>query len=44
MDDKPTVGMKNLKSRKLYMQVYDELRDYILQQQLSPGDMLPTEM
>lgn len=38
------IGMKNLKSRKLYMQVYDELRDYILQKQLRPGDMLPTEM
>lgn len=39
-----SIGMKNLKSRKLYMQVYDELRDYILQKQLRPGDMLPTEM
>lgn len=37
-------AMRNLKNRKLYMQVYDELRNYILKQQLKPGDMLPTEM
>ncbi|MGL4738068.1 MAG: FadR/GntR family transcriptional regulator [Cellulosilyticaceae bacterium] len=36
--------MKNLKSRKLYLQVYDELKDYIVQNQLKPGDKLPTEM
>ena len=39
-----TMGMKNLKSKKLYMQVYDELREYIFKHQLQPGDMLPTEM
>lgn len=37
-------GLKNLKSRKLYIQVYEELKDYILQNQLKPGDKLPTEM
>lgn len=36
--------MRNLKNKKLYMQVYDELRDFILQKQLRPGDKLPTEM
>ncbi len=44
MSYKQTIGMRNLKSRKLYMQVYDEIRDYILQQRLSPGDKLPTEI
>lgn len=38
------INMKNLKNRKLYMQVYDEIRDYIFQQQLRPGDKLPTEI
>lgn len=37
-------GLKNLKSRKLYLQVYEELKDYILNNQLKPGDKLPTEM
>lgn len=32
------------KTKKLYMQVYDEIRDYILQKKLGPGDKLPTEM
>lgn len=36
--------MKNLKSKKLYLQVYDELRHYILKNNLKPGDMIPTEM
>lgn len=39
-----TIAMKNLKNRKLYLQVYDELKDYILQNQLKAGDKLPTEM
>ncbi len=37
-------SMKNLKNRKLYLQVYDELKNYIIQNQLKPGDKLPTEM
>lgn len=36
--------MKNLKNRKLYLQVYDEIKNYIIQNQLKPGDKLPTEM
>lgn len=36
--------MKNLKSKKLYLQVYDELRHYILKNNLKPGDKIPTEM
>jgi len=36
--------MKNLKSKKLYLQVYDELRLYILKNNLKPGDKIPTEM
>lgn len=36
--------MKNLKSKKLYLQVYEELRRYIVQNNLRPGDKLPTEM
>lgn len=36
--------MKNLKSKKLYFQVYDELRRYILKNNLKPGDKIPTEM
>lgn len=35
---------KRTKTKKLYLQVYDELRDYILRQKLRPGDKLPTEM
>lgn len=38
------MGLKNLKSRKLYLQVYEQLKEYILQNQLKPGDKLPTEM
>lgn len=37
-------SMRNLKNRKLYLQVYDELKDYIVQNQLKPGDKLPTEL
>lgn len=36
--------MKNLKSRKLYLQVYDEIRNYIDENHLVPGDKLPSEM
>lgn len=35
--------MKNLKTKKLYFQVYDELRNYIIRENLRPGDRLPTE-
>jgi DNA-binding FadR family transcriptional regulator len=37
-------GMRNLKSKKLYLQVYEELRGFIVQNNLRPGDKLPTEM
>lgn len=37
-------SMRSLKNRKLYLQVYDELRDYILKNKLQAGDKLPTEM
>lgn len=43
LENAPT-GMRNLKSHKLYLRVYDELRDYIINSQLRPGDKLPTEM
>lgn len=36
--------MKNLKSRRLYLQVYDEIKNYIQKQHLLPGDKLPSEM
>ena len=36
--------MKNLKKPKLYLQVYNELREYIRKNELKPGDKLPTEM
>ena len=36
--------MKNLKSRKLYLQVYDEIKNYIEENHLVPGDKLPSEM
>jgi len=36
--------MKNLKSKKLYLQVYEEIRKYIADNNLQPGDKLPTEM
>ena len=35
--------MKNLRSPKLYLQVYDELRNYIYENNLRPGSKLPTE-
>lgn len=38
------VNMKNLRSPKLYLQVYNELKNYIVQNNLKPGDKLPTEM
>ena len=37
-------GMKNLKSRRLYLQVYDEIKSYIEKNHLLPGDKLPSEM
>lgn len=36
--------MKNLKSEKLYLQVYDEIRSHIIRNELKPGDKLPTEI
>lgn len=36
--------MKNLKTRKLYLQVYDEIKNYIKRNDLQPGDKLPSEM
>ena len=36
--------MRNLKNKKLYLQVYEELRAFIVQNNLRPGDKLPTEM
>ncbi|MEG0914007.1 MAG: GntR family transcriptional regulator [Oscillospiraceae bacterium] len=36
--------MKNLKTQKLYLQVYNEIKGYIIQNSLKPGDKLPTEM
>lgn len=36
--------MKNLKTKKLYFQVYDEIKAYIVKHKLQPGDRLPTEM
>lgn len=36
--------MKNLKTRKLYLQVYDEIKNYIEENHLVPGDKLPSEM
>ncbi len=36
--------MKNLKSKKLYLQVYEELKNYIVRYNFKPGDKLPTEM
>ena len=44
MADNALTGMRNLKSHKLYLRVYDELRNYIISAQLRPGDKLPTEM
>lgn len=36
--------LQNLKSKKLYLQVYDEIKKYIRDNNLQPGDKLPTEM
>ncbi len=36
--------MKNLKSKKLYLQVYEEIKNYIVKYNFKPGDKLPTEM
>lgn len=36
--------MKNLKEKKLYLRVYDELKRYIARRTMKPGDKLPTEM
>ncbi len=36
--------MKNLKSKKLYLQVYEEIKNYIVRYNFKPGDKLPTEM
>lgn len=44
MSASSTGDMKNLKSKKLYLQVYDELCNYIRANNLQPGDKLPTEM
>ncbi len=38
------VGMRNLKNNKLYLQVYDEIKSYIIKNRLKAGDKLPTEM
>ena len=44
MAENALTGMRNLKSHKLYLRVYDELRNYIISARLRPGDKLPTEM
>lgn len=36
--------LKNLKSKKLYLQVYEEIKKYIKDNNLQAGDKLPTEM
>lgn len=36
--------LSNLKSKKLYLQVYEALKNYILDNHLKPGNKLPTEM
>lgn len=43
MRNNSTSEMRNLKSKKLYLQVYDELCNYIRDNNLSPGDKMPTE-
>lgn len=40
----PSPEMKNLHTKKLYLQVYDEIQKYISDNGLKPGDKLPTEM
>lgn len=44
MPDQHLAKMKNLKTPKLYLQVYQEIKDYIVKNELKPGDKLPTEM
>lgn len=36
--------MRNLKSSSLYIEVYKEIRDYIIDNQLQAGNKLPTEL
>ena len=36
-------AMKNLKTPKLYLQVHQEIKNYIVENGLKPGDKLPTE-
>lgn len=36
--------MKNLRTKKLYIQVYEEIKKYISENELKQGDKLPTEM
>ena len=36
--------MKNIKSKKLYFKVFEEIKSYIVSHNLQPGDRLPTEM
>lgn len=40
----PPAELHNLKSKKLYIRVYEEIKEYIFQNNLQPGDRLPTEM
>lgn len=35
--------MKRLKDEKLYIQAFREIREYIISEDLKPGDLLPTE-
>ena len=44
MPEQHLAKMKNLKTPKLYLQVYHEIKDYIVKNELKPGDKLPTEM
>ena len=44
MPEQATPKMRNLKTPKLYLQVYQEIKDYILKNGMKPGDKLPTEM
>ncbi len=41
--NKEPIEVKSQKPKK-YMQVYDNIREYILEKHLGPGDKLPTEM
>ena len=44
MSEPATLKMRSLKTPKLYMQVYQEIKDYIRKNGMKPGDKLPTEM